>query len=186
MAPPHHHSRGPHAYCWFYNREGPLDAIQLGELYRRIADGLVKDGPLQLTAVAVPVPVPETVHAVVCHERAPGGELMLKLELIWGDEFTLDALPHVHRGPHPDRRMYRSEGELTRGQVAALLRSLATGLTNLGAVALGDLTLPLPALVQGVVRYERPPRGELVLRIEITWLDGSSARANAPITELIG
>jgi len=185
MSPPRHpHSRGPHALSWLYNSEGALDIVQLGELYRRIADGLVKDGPLQFTDVSVPVP--ETVHAVICHKRAPRGELVLKLELIWGDEFTLDALPHVHRGPHPDQPVYRSDGELTREQVATLLRSLASGLTNLGAVALGDLTLALPALVQGLVRYERPPRGELVLRIEISWLDGSFVRADPPIAELIG
>lgn len=180
----HHQNGGPHPLHWFYNREGALEIPQLAELYGRIAEGLLADGPVQFSEVAVPVP--GTVHVVVCHERAPRGELVLKVEMIWADELTLDPLPHERRGPRPERHMYRSEGELTRADVAKLLRGLSGGLSTLGALALGDLTLTLPELVQGVVRYERPPRGELVLRIEVSWLDGQYERADPPIAELLG
>lgn len=96
--------------------------------------------------------------------------------------------PHPHRprpGPHAGRWLHNSEGDLTREQVASLLTRLAAGVTEHGAVELGDLHVALPPSVYSVVRHELSPHAERVVRVELRWADDVDAAPLSPIAALL-
>lgn len=92
--------------------------------------------------------------------------------------------PHPH-GPHVARWLFSSEGELSPTQAGELLKQFGEHTIQTGFVELGEHNVVLPERVRAIVRHERAPRGELVLKVELSWLDGTDVVSDLPISSLI-
>lgn len=87
--------------------------------------------------------------------------------------------PHPHHppgGPGPARWIFSAERRARLGEVASILTRFGTELADGGKIELrDDLTVSPPDPCNTVVRFERSPIGELILKIELKWSDGEEA-----------
>jgi hypothetical protein len=84
--------------------------------------------------------------------------------------------PHEHprpRGPHAHERIVEFEGEMTHAEINQLLGRLGAQLAQTGCMELGEHKIPFPNPVKTIVLQERGPKGDLIVRLEFKWTDGS-------------
>jgi hypothetical protein len=94
--------------------------------------------------------------------------------------------------PHHDRHewFFNSEGYLSPYRAGEVFKKLAEDLLQEsngdgGGAKLGDVEIALPDEFHVTVRYERKPKGELVLKVELEWTDGGEARGVHPISQFL-
>jgi amphi-Trp domain-containing protein len=92
-----------------------------------------------------------------------------------------------HGKPGPARWFFSAEHTARLAEAATLLSRLGSELANGGAIKLrDDLTVTPPDPCDTVVRFERSPIGELILKIELKWPDGDRVTPEDSLDALIG
>jgi hypothetical protein len=87
---------------------------------------------------------------------------------------------------HDDHEwIFNSEGYLAPYRAAELFKKLAEDVLENSGGKLSDVDISLPEEVYATVRYERKPKGELVLKAELHWRDGSGGRGQHPISQFL-
>ena len=93
---------------------------------------------------------------------------------------------HLRGGPSPVRWLFSAERRVKLSEAASILTKLGTALANGGKIALrDDLTVSPPDPCDTVVRFERSPIGELILKIELKWPDGEQAASEDSLDALL-
>jgi hypothetical protein len=88
--------------------------------------------------------------------------------------------------PHHHDWYFNSEGNLPPYRVAELLRKLADEIFETRGGKLGEVEVVLPEELFAIVRYERLPKGELVVKVEAKWNDSLGDRGQHPISQFLG
>jgi hypothetical protein len=88
--------------------------------------------------------------------------------------------------PHHNQWLFHSEGNLPPYRVAEVLRKLADEIFETRGGRLGDEDVTLPEELYAIVRYERLPKGELVIKVEAKWNDFGGGRGELPISQFLG
>ena len=90
--------------------------------------------------------------------------------------------------PHPRDRQewfFNSEGYLSPYRAGQLFKKVAADVLESDGGKLADVEVSLPDEVHTTVRYERKPKGELVLKVEIEWRDDSQGHGVHPISQFL-
>jgi hypothetical protein len=75
--------------------------------------------------------------------------------------------------PHHNHAwMVNEEREWVLSELAGIIELVGSKLKENGYVKLNDYEVRPPSIIDGMVRYERMPHGDLKLKIEMTWVDG--------------
>lgn len=80
--------------------------------------------------------------------------------------------PPPPHDPRPPEWLINDEKQRPLADVAQRLQKIGALLQERGAVRLGDIEVRPMDTVFFVTRYERMPRGELKLKLELTWGEG--------------
>lgn len=98
---------------------------------------------------------------------------------------------HRHPGPPPGKPgpahwIFSAERSARLAEAATLLSRLGAELAEGGTVALrDDLTVSPPDPCDIVLRFERSPIGDLILKIELKWPDGDEVASEDSFDALL-
>lgn len=92
--------------------------------------------------------------------------------------------PRPH-GPHHHHCIINFEGELTHEELARLLERIAGQLRETDRIELDGHKIAVPDPVYSIVRHERGPRGDLIVKVECKWDDGKPSTSATPIVALL-
>lgn len=90
-----------------------------------------------------------------------------------------------HRGPHHHPEWFENEEKVrTLAEIGQRLRTIGDRLAEAGTVKIGDSRITPADECIFLIRYERKPRGELALKLEIEWDEewsGGTSASDLPI-----